>query len=63
MVGDFQAIFRSNKEENWPQVCFARFVSDSMSKILSKCSHIAMGAAASLEDALWKHKECWSAEV
>lgn len=51
-MGHFQAIFRSDKGEELPPVCFAQFVSDIMGKILSTCSHIAMGAAASLEDAL-----------
>lgn len=44
-------------------MCFARFVSDNMRKILSKCANITMDAAASLEDALLKHKECFSAEL
>lgn len=53
----------SGRGENWPQMCFVQFVSDNMRETLSKRANIAMDAAASLEDALLKHKEYFPAEL
>lgn len=44
-------------------MCVAQFVPDSMRRILSKRAIITVDAAASLEDALLKHKEYFSAEL